>query len=630
LLLGARAPDLAGVDHDIELMQAALAHLGFAPQHIDTVLPATRADILAAMQRLIAATQPDDAVVLYYSGHGAKLDSSTRAMIGETAYHQFLVPSDFEQSTEDDFRGYTNAELSLDLDALTRKSKNVIVIMDCCHAGRVLRSGPGEQQQLKWQDTSKYPAVRHLDVVGRWAASAARHYEKLREARQLELDKRDAEANPWAVRLLASASGGKAYEVECPPSEGSTHRFAGTMTFALHQALMGIDPACTTWQDVGRMIRQTPQRRGGQQRVTIEGPCRRLLFSLSEREQLGELDLELGHGRILITGGRLAGLVEGDRYELRTLTDRGVDAPLGEAIITVVESSYAEVHTSVKLESLRPGSSARPLRYARARAAVELVGVPPTSKQHELLAARVGASGFLRVVEPGADDDALPVVATLRFENERLQLWCEGVGFDQPRAFDPARSPTAAERLAEHMTQSLHRLARAVCLRSLTGVAGQLAPTWELTWALVEDGRLGRTLERGNEQLAAGERFTVWLRSSQPLWLTAFAVGPDARIELLTRAQPGGVEIEPGSAGYLLSQRSGETPTNLRGIEVSRSSSLVLILSDTAVDLRSWEQPGLSRFVARDVLDPEPSSRNLSAPVPSIRPARYHVETWSF
>lgn len=633
LLIGAPAPDLAGVEHDLELMTAALTHHGFA---IDRVVPATRARIVSSIAELIERTEADDVVVLYYSGHGAKLDPAQvdgaierGTVLGEAGYYRFLIPSDFEESTEDDFRGYTNVELSLDLEALTRKSKNVIAIMDCCHAGRVYRNKPAPAvERLAWQDPSQLPPVRNLEVRGRWARAAARHYQRLRETRGLELLSRDAEANPHAVRLLASSSEGRAYEVELPSG-----RRAGAMTVALSENLLKVDPAHTTWQELGRLIRQRPQRASVRQQVAIEGPHRRLLFSRTERCELGELDIEAHDGRVWIGGGRLAGLDVGDRLELRTLGDRDSFVAIGEAMIASVGSSLAEIRTAIDPTRLARGGSARPLGYARPRAAVELTGFEPGSKALELLRARIEASGLVCAVEPGMAIGDLPIVGQLRLDADRLQLRAASLCLG-PHVFAPQRCPQSAEHLAEHLADAVHRLARATCLTRLCPTPYErLEPTWELAWGLVEHGRVGPPLT-GGERLRVGERLTLRVSTSQSIRMSALSIDADARIRVITRAQAGSVEVEP-AAGYLLGQRSGRD--SIDGIELLRPSlidpalpapvTIVVVISDVPVDLRSWEQHGLTRFVRRDPLAPASSSRNIAAPSPRPRMARYHVQT---
>lgn len=651
LLLGARAPDLSGVDHDLELMREALLHHGFADEHIGTVVPATRDLMATAIQKLIACTQPGDVVVVYYSGHGSKLDNTSvsrhmanpRApVLGELAYYRFLVPSDIEQSTNEDFRGYTNLELSLDLAALTRKTRNVVMIMDCCHAGRLFRANPGDaDERIVWQDNSLYLPARNVDLGGRWAHAAAKHFERLLATRGHELADRHAEANPWAIRLLASSSEGGAFETRCPPRQGCDHHVCGAMTLALHAALMKVDPRRTTWQDLGRLIRMTPQR-GSRQRVCVEGPHRRFLFMLEEREPFGEIDLDLGHDRILLAGGRLVGLMQGDRFELRALK-RGSFEAVGDAEVTRVSSSHAEVTAHVDPGQVDGLSHARPVSYGAPRATVELVGIEPDSKAYELLAARLVASGLIRVLNPDEASDncqRLPSAGQLRLEQGKLQLSSGGIAFDVPRTFDPGRAPVHAEQLAEHMADGARRLARAACLLGLPEPSDseRLEPCWELSWTTVETGKIGRVLAAKGEHLRVGDGFTVCLTCSRPLYFSVLRVRADAGIELLTRAQGGGVEVVPGQ-GYLLGQRSGSTSAKLiadrppHGIVGGSGpvwAALVLVLSDLPVDLRSWVQPGLSRFVMRDNLQPESHGRNVSPPLRGLHGARYHVETWTF
>ena len=64
LLIGAPAPDLSGVENDLELMVEALNRHAFADVNIDVVVPATSELVEAAFTRLIEASQTDDAIRL--------------------------------------------------------------------------------------------------------------------------------------------------------------------------------------------------------------------------------------------------------------------------------------------------------------------------------------------------------------------------------------------------------------------------------------------------------------------------------------------------------------------------------------------------------------------------------------
>src|SRR5690606_38463036 len=106
-----------------------------------------------------------------------------------------------------------------------------------------------------------------------------------------------------------------------------------------------------------RIVRQTPQC-GPLQAIAIEGPYRRLLFRLEERTPLGEFNLDLSHGRVTLVGGRLVGIHVGDRLELWAPNEAGRSVPVGEAEVSGVSSSHAELDLRVRLEQLRLGASA--------------------------------------------------------------------------------------------------------------------------------------------------------------------------------------------------------------------------------------------------------------------------------
>jgi len=80
LLIGSQTHGLEGVDADVGRMSDALASRGFA------ITPcigaaATRDGILGAYEQLIAETQWLDAVCIYYSGHGGRVENSLFAPV---------------------------------------------------------------------------------------------------------------------------------------------------------------------------------------------------------------------------------------------------------------------------------------------------------------------------------------------------------------------------------------------------------------------------------------------------------------------------------------------------------------------------------------------------------------------
>lgn len=643
LLIGAETPDLLGVAHDLKLMREALMAHAFTS--IEEIRPATRAAIESSIRWLIDVTHENDVAVLYYSGHGARIDASSRdeiPPIGEDAFYQFLIPSDFAESTQEDFRGYTNVELSLALADLTRKTKNAVVIMDCCHAGRFYRVHGAAAPALLWQDPNKGPVVRYLDLDGPWIEFARAHCQRLIAGPTGARCGRAAEANPWAVRLLASAPSGQAYETEVDGNASSQPRRAGVMTYALHRALMSANSELMTWQDIGRMMRSTPKPKSvPAQLMSVEGPYRRVLFSLAERRTEGEVELESDGDDIVMAGGRLVGLEPGDRYSLHGYRHRMMQV-IGHARVTSVSNSTARLQSSAVIDRIESSDWARPLEYARPRAAIDLSDLP-LSHAREILRARIEASGYVRALEVGEQLNELPIVGHIRAHGHSVQLEADGIRFDCPRILDPASAPRAALQLAGYLADGAWRLARANELIRLgsTFPADGAQPKWRLSFARVEKGKLGeplpRTVERGVVSLRETEPFSVSLDTAVRVYLSVLSIRADASIDILSRSQAGSVEVGP--EGYVLGQR---TRLPLAGIEVKRPSAsaierggslpvtLVAVITDTPVDLRSWEQVGINRFIRPRPLAGETIPRAFATDSLWLDAPFVHVEVWTY
>ena len=70
LLIGSQIGGLSGVHTDVDVVQKILQPFGFANCVVLTGKDATREGILGAYERLISDHRPQDAAVIYYSGHG--------------------------------------------------------------------------------------------------------------------------------------------------------------------------------------------------------------------------------------------------------------------------------------------------------------------------------------------------------------------------------------------------------------------------------------------------------------------------------------------------------------------------------------------------------------------------------
>ncbi len=132
--------DLKGAVNDVALMRAILIDKFDTPaKNIATLTDeqATRAAIIKAIQDdLIAKANPEDVVILHFSGHGSTIkDRSGDEVDG---FDETLVPHDGR--TEGVF-DITDDEINGLLHQLTQKTKKVTFILDSCHSGSAVRGG---------------------------------------------------------------------------------------------------------------------------------------------------------------------------------------------------------------------------------------------------------------------------------------------------------------------------------------------------------------------------------------------------------------------------------------------------------------------------------------------------------
>ncbi|MCB9755857.1 MAG: caspase family protein [Myxococcales bacterium] len=343
LLIGSQTGALRAIDNDVARMTAALSAHGFACER-RVGADARRAGILEGLERLIGDTRPGDAALVYYSGHGAlALNPEYRPGREAPRFFQFIVPTDIDESGDDDFRGVLNLELSGLLARLTEKTQNVTVVLDCCHAARMCR-GPA--------------LAKSLTRV--WALGLDDHLRALRRRGGPALP--HVESNPHAVRLVAAAVNQAAFEYTNPRGERIS-----VLTESLALALRGALGAGETWASMAPRVRARVRGIMPTQRAEIEGPARRVLFELRERELAGALPCALDGDAPALAGGQLAGAEVGDVYEL-------LDGDGSRVLATVIASGPTRAR--VRLDppqagaTLTAGALARPVSRAPRRDAV--------------------------------------------------------------------------------------------------------------------------------------------------------------------------------------------------------------------------------------------------------------------
>jgi hypothetical protein len=108
LLVASPFDNLRGPERDVETMIKALQRNNFNEITTCVGTEATREGILRNWDELIHRTIPGDAIVFYYSGHGAlvKPDGGNMANRAQSKTLQFIVPMDYDKGDTKVFKGH--------------------------------------------------------------------------------------------------------------------------------------------------------------------------------------------------------------------------------------------------------------------------------------------------------------------------------------------------------------------------------------------------------------------------------------------------------------------------------------------------------------------------------------------
>jgi hypothetical protein len=496
--------EVGGTANDVACITAALAARGFEIELCDGEA-ATRAGILAAYDRLIERSEPGDAAVVYYTGHGGLTrNASYREGDGLPRVFQHLRPTDFDATTDDDFRGISSFELSLRQAALTRKTPNVTTILECCYASDMSRDPGAPQPRL-----SKGGLVRYLD--------------DLRDA----IARLPPAGSSLAVRIAACGPHESALRAAMPSaaalpayglSEAPGGNFVGAMTLGLVAILREVGDARVSWRTLAPRLRAYG---AGQQRPEIEGPTARVPFTLDEVTVPSYRARDVA-GSIEIDAGRVLGVSPGDIYDLRRA---GSPKPIATVTIDDVTPTRSRAHVTrwhSDEHAIPHDATTFPVRLALASYPVS-VSSPP-------LAAAVAASAKLRVANA---DDAEPTLAELRTTAGGHEV----IDRDGQRLFPPRAN--VVDAIAD-----LDALANVRRLRELVSDC-ELPAT--VTLGVAVDGRFEPLADRG-DYLGLGDRIALRIStdSARVLYAHVFNVGIRARVTRMTSA-PSGYRFAKGA-----------------------------------------------------------------------------------
>ncbi|WP_217134980.1 caspase family protein [Streptomyces sp. AC558_RSS880] len=553
LLIGSETGGLSGVHADVEVMGEALAGLGF------TVMPATGKDataqgIAAGYRELVEDSGPDDAVVVYYSGHGGRQRNPLAAQDPTLpTWLQYIVPTDFDNRSDNRSRCILAEELTRLQLELTDRTRNVTAILDCCHAARMSRSGSAVPKALE------HLHLPEEDLVRRWREARA--------GRPLGGD-----ANPHAVRLVACAPHQSAYELH----DARLGRSHGVLTAALVRLLTGSDPGALTWLDVLESVRGAVPAAAAPQRPDVEGPADRLLFSLGTRGGQGVLPVRIKDSVAVLPDAAVFDVAVGDRYEL---VAPGDETPLAGAVVARISRGDAVLALEGVPDAagLPPGVSAWPVGAVLGQRPV--VVLPASHPGRDRIARELASSAQVRIVEE--TDDALATVS-LEDEGDHDQAVHVADGMGQPLSGEAMPLDEAVE--------AVRTLALGSYVRRLPSGTGRsaLPPDVEVQYLRLLSGGGEEELTHG-AHLFVDDRLLVRItnRSGERRFVCLFDVGLAGALTWLTSSEQGGVTLEPGEQYELDYGWDGgiplQWPEKLPAGQ-AREESFVAIVTDRPVD----------------------------------------------
>lgn len=256
---------LEGCVEDVRaLSQVLVERHAFPPAHVIQLLDeaATRSGILGAMEDLLRRVVGEgDTVLFHYSGHG----SQQRDLDGDEAdgMDETLVPSDSGRNGTDPNLDIVDDEIHAWLLRLAAKTRNIILLFDCCHSGTVSRDAMTVRVRQVEPDRRK-PSGKASTVTGRGAAEGS-----------------DAQGGPPAdlphVALSACLPEEKSHEVQLGEG-GPSH---GVLSWFLIRALGQAAPNAT-WRDLFATVAPQVTACYENQHPQLEGPADRRLFELEE------------------------------------------------------------------------------------------------------------------------------------------------------------------------------------------------------------------------------------------------------------------------------------------------------------------------------------------------------------
>ncbi|WP_437902728.1 caspase family protein [Sorangium sp. So ce327] len=324
----------------------------------------TYANMKAALDGLVARTQPGDQVFIYYSGHGGRVPTKFPEEKGPGGRDETLVPMDIGEAST---RNLRDLDLAYYLVALARKSQAIVtVVLDSCHSGGATR---GVDVAPRCATGARAEAEPTLDTTERPTDGVAPD-DELRAAWRRLVASRSARgvvaATSWLpasndhVLLAACRDDQSALEANI---EGN--RRGGVMTEALLDALerLGTDQ---TWKTVyervlarvhSRFPSQTPQLLGEGGRQVLGVKLQPIVHTVTV------IGIDASNRRVRLRVGRAMGISKGSTFGLYrpgTTDFTQLDKRVGGVVVDEVMAteSWAVLEEGTPVDKVELGAPA--------------------------------------------------------------------------------------------------------------------------------------------------------------------------------------------------------------------------------------------------------------------------------
>lgn len=292
---------------------------------------ATRARLIQEMTTLRTRARRDDLVWIHYSGHG----STTRSPTPEnpSAMDESLVLWESRTAGGSDLR---DKEFGVLLAAIAATGAQVVVFLDCCHAGGQTRSAAAPAVR------ACPPDLRQTIATGQPEVASSLHTEN-------GLSSFVFQSSPGQDALegvtVIAACGDDEKAAEILPSAGEGGRWHGAATWYLLRAL-DTSESGTTWAQIHASIYAGVRARYARQSPQLIGPGDRLIFGgvgTTHTATLAVLAVsrEAGKRRVQVSGGLAVGVGIGARLALYNVASPGKGKPLAFATVESAEIDSA-------------------------------------------------------------------------------------------------------------------------------------------------------------------------------------------------------------------------------------------------------------------------------------------------